>query len=84
MTPALLALADGRGTNEAHLTAIYLAKMINREMGGVLVGPWDVYDLPEEWIDAFRGLAVELPGIRAGRKRAAEAVAELKKAHGWQ
>ncbi len=84
MTAGLLSLADGSSTQEPHLTAVYLARIINREMGGALVGPWDVGELPEEWLDVFRGLSRELPAMRAGRAEVAKTVAEMKKARGWR
>ncbi|MBS4061462.1 MAG: hypothetical protein KG029_13770 [Bacteroidetes bacterium] len=33
---------------------ISLARMINRQCGGAVVAPWDVDDLPNDWLDAFR------------------------------
>lgn len=33
-----------------------LARQINEMCGGAVVAPWDVYDLPDEWLDAIAGL----------------------------
>ncbi len=80
----MLSLAEGGGTSEPHLAAVYLARMINQQLGGALVGPWDVEDLPEEWLDVFRGLSRDLPAMRAGKAQVAKTVEELKKARGWK
>jgi len=69
LTPALLSLADGQGTNEPHLAAIFQAHQINQVLGGAVVGPWDLDGLPDEWLDVFRALTVDLPGMRAGREK---------------
>lgn len=79
MTPALLCLADGQGTSEPHLAAIFQARQINQALGGAFVGPWDVDELPDEWLDAFRGLAVDLPGMREGKAKVEERLVEWRK-----
>lgn len=79
MTPALLSLADGQGTSEPHLAAIFQAKMINQVMGGAFVAPWDVDELPDEWLDVFRALAVDLPGLRAGKAQVEERLEKWRK-----
>lgn len=42
-------------TDDELLTAIFAAAALNRASGGAVVAPWDVRDLPDEWIEA--GLA---------------------------
>jgi hypothetical protein len=74
----LLSLADGQGTSEAHVAAIIQAQMINRVLGGALVAPWEVDELPNEWLDVFRAMAVELPELRQGKQRVQERLAQWR------
>jgi len=39
---------------------IATARMINMVCGAPVVTPWDVYDLPDEWIDACSAYAKAL------------------------
>jgi hypothetical protein len=43
--------------------------MINRLCGGVVISPWEVGDLPDEWLDAFRSLATQGQSIQNARAR---------------
>ena len=43
-------------TNDPILGAILLARQINRLCSGAVVAPWDVYELPDEWLTAFEGM----------------------------
>lgn len=63
------ALGSGRGTSDPVLAAFLLAKKINGAAGGVVVAPWEVDGLPEEWIDGARVLAEVVPGVQAGRQQ---------------
>lgn len=45
-----------RETNDPTLGAILMARQINHLCGGGVVAPWDVYELPEEWLTAFEGM----------------------------
>lgn len=47
--------------------------MINQYLGGANIGPWDVEELPEDIIDAFRGLVEQL-----GKYQKSEADIERK------
>ena len=40
---------------------IALASRINQASGGAVIAPWQVDDLPETWLDAFRFSVDELP-----------------------
>lgn len=42
-----------RKTDDPRLGAILLARKINDVCGGAVVAPWDVYELPDEWLDAL-------------------------------
>lgn len=33
-----------------------LARMVNEMSGGAIVTPWDVDELPDDWLDAFSEL----------------------------
>lgn len=41
-------------TANYYFRRISLARMINRQCGGAVVAPWDVDELPNDWLDAFR------------------------------
>ena len=36
------------------LGQIIMARVINEACGGAVVSPWDVYELPDEWLDTFQ------------------------------
>lgn len=79
MTRACLMLAKGKGTDEPHLVAILQAQLVNRLMGGVMVTPWNVDELPNDWLDAFDALVWELPSMREGQAKINAKLAELRK-----
>jgi hypothetical protein len=43
------------------------AQQINRTLGGLAVMPWEVDEIPDEWLAAFESLADELPQMQRGR-----------------
>ena len=45
-----------------------MAKQINR-VCGTTIGPWDVDDLPDVWLDAIGAMTGELDEIRSGLQR---------------
>jgi len=45
------------------LIRIIRAQKINQVVGGAAVMPWEVDELPEEWIDLFNGMVDELPAV---------------------
>ena len=45
------------------ITAVWLAGEINRRCGA-LVPPWEVNSLPDEWLELFEGLAIDLPDLK--------------------
>jgi hypothetical protein len=47
------------------LIRIIRAQKINRVVGGAAVMPWEVDELPDEWMDAFTGIADDLPEVTA-------------------
>jgi hypothetical protein len=58
-----------------------LARRINQAFGGPFVLPWEVADLPDEWIDTALGLTGELPALAQGRKRVEERLAKWRNGH---
>ena len=44
-------------TDHPVYSSILLAQMINQLSGGAVVTPWDVFELPDELLDAFTELA---------------------------
>ena len=43
-------------TRDPLLSSIYLSEYINRRNGGVLVTPWEVDALPDDFLDAYQAL----------------------------
>lgn len=44
---------------------IIRAQKINQVVGGAAVMPWEVDELPDEWMDAFTGMVDDLPAVTA-------------------
>lgn len=81
MTPAFLSLAEGRGTSDPILSAIWLSKRINAELGGAFVAPWDVFDLPGDWLDTLTGMTTSLPAMAEGKARVENVLERWRQAH---
>jgi hypothetical protein len=60
------------------LAAIFTAQNVNAALGGQYVTPWDVGQLPQEWVDACIALSVELPKIKTGVKEMDDFMASWK------
>jgi hypothetical protein len=58
--------------------AISQANRINRACGGVVVAPWEIDQLDDDWLEAFDGLAERLPAMQKGAKRAEQAAEEWR------
>lgn len=65
------------------LVAIWLAKVINTELGGAFVGPWDIGDLPDEWIDAIVGMATVVPRMAESKGKVEAALEAIRKKNKW-
>jgi hypothetical protein len=63
-------LSAGDGTAIPPLVNYLLAQRVNQAAGGAFVAPWDVDQLPDEWLDAAQALTDELPRMRQGRSQA--------------
>jgi len=79
MTPALLSLAEGGGTQEPLLVGFLLAQKINTAAGGAFIAPWEIGELPAEWIEAAMALNDRLPGMRQGKAKVADYLAKWRK-----
>ena len=56
MTDAGMKLWAHKQTTDPTLGAVLLARRVNLLCGGGIVAPWDVYDLPEEWLQAMEAV----------------------------
>jgi len=75
-------MSRGDGASHPLLADIELAQMINRTCGGAVIAPWQVGELPEDWLDLFRGLVVQLPQMRQARAEAQRALDEARRRNG--
>lgn len=73
-------LSRSRMTNEVLLKDVLLAKRINQVMGGVLVGPWDIRDLPDDTIDSILSLE-QLGSYQAGRQKVESVLDHWRNSH---
>lgn len=64
----MLALSRGAGAGDERVEAILLARQVNLALGGPFVAPWEVKDLPADFIDAAVGVTQRLPGFVAARQ----------------
>ncbi|NSW52210.1 MAG: hypothetical protein HPY85_06875 [Anaerolineae bacterium] len=46
-----------------------MAQMVNRMSGGAVISPWEVGELPQDWVDVFLGMTSELPTMREGFRK---------------
>lgn len=81
MTAGLLSLSAGGGTSEPPLIGYILARRINQAAGGTVVAPWEVGQLPDEWIDAATAIIEELPGMQDARAKVAERIRAWREKH---
>jgi len=42
-----------------------MAQRVNLAHQGIVIGAWDIDQLPEEWLDAMMGFVDDLPGMSA-------------------
>lgn len=60
--------ANGK-TQQEMLVQISRAQRINRAMGGIVVLPWEVDQVPDEWLMAFEALSDRLPRLEHGMQQ---------------
>lgn len=64
-------------TSNPLLVRIELAKQINR-VCGTGIGPWEVDQLPDDFIDAVRAMETDLSTMRANWQKVLEAQAKVR------
>lgn len=80
LSDALEYAARQGATDHKQLKAIQIAKLINLMSGGAVIAAWEVDQLDEEWIDAFRQLA-RLPAMRASYQAFDRKLADIRQKH---
>lgn len=58
-------MAEGRAQKHEQINAINIAKVINRYSGGAIIAPWEIDQLPDEYVATFIALADELPTMKS-------------------
>lgn len=48
---------------------MWLAKTINGFSGGAVIAPWEVEQLPEEWLDVFKAFTEDMPTMTKARAK---------------
>lgn len=61
------------------LQRISIARVINETLGGVVITPWELDQLNDEWMDVFQGLAFDLPEYKAGTQQVEDIFAKWRK-----
>jgi hypothetical protein len=56
---------------------VFLAKMVNR-VCGTAIGPWDVDELPDTFLDAVQALETDLAEMERGLAQVKEAQARIR------
>lgn len=77
LTGALLQIAKQGSTTHPLLARVFLAKMVNKTCG-TAIGPWDVDDLPEVFLDAVRALEMDLAEMERGLEQVREVQARIR------
>jgi hypothetical protein len=55
------------------------AQRINLAAGGVVIAPWELDDLPVEWLEAAEALIDDLPRLKRDLAKVEQVKNELKK-----
>ena len=71
-----------RGTPEdERIHKLGVAKIINQSLGGIVIAPWEVDDLPQDWVDFFLGINNDFPAIQARQARIAQGFRAFEENH---
>ena len=73
------AVRTGR-TGHPMLAAVSLTRLINQQCGGPVVRPWELDELPDEWIDVFLGLN-DASAVRERVERIENMFREFRRKH---
>ena len=77
-------LAKNGRTNHPLLSNIYLAQIINLQCGGAVIAPWQVDELDETTLDAFRGLVHELPTYKRAAADTENRFEKFRRQHNYR
>jgi hypothetical protein len=58
-----------------------IAQRINKAMGGAMIAPWELDELPEDWLDALMGMGTDLSNYRSGKAKVEEIFAKWRNKH---
>lgn len=64
MSGTLLEISRSGSTTDPLISQITLARIINQALGGPFIAPWEVDDLPNDFIDTVLALEMDLPEMR--------------------
>lgn len=74
-------MASGSAETTEKINAIHLARLINISSGGVVVKPWEISQLTQEWVDTFYMMAIDMPKAKAAKQKTKSLVDEIKRKH---
>ena len=77
----MLDLAAHGGTAEWPVADILAARKFNLMLGGALIAPWQLADIPDEWLMATTMLTDGLPKMRAGFSEIEMLKAKIRSQH---
>jgi len=60
---------------------MWLSKVINTQAGGPVIAPWEVEQLPEEWLELALKMATDLPEMQKARQKAQKYFEKYRKEH---
>ena len=80
MTGALLDLSRGAGPDDEILSAVLLARRINRILGGAFISPWEIGDLPEDAIESILSIE-QVPAFQSGRAKVEKSMRDWRESH---
>lgn len=66
---ALFELAQTGRTHHPLLSRVLLARAVNVTLGGGVVGPWDIDEMGEDWLEIISSLAFDLPGYQKASQK---------------
>ena len=76
-----MSLALKGTTSNQKFLAMDIANAINPQAGGAVIGPWEVDQLSQEWIDAFMAVSRDLPKMQAGMRKTQKVKDEIVASH---
>jgi hypothetical protein len=74
-------LASGGAGATEKINNIHLAKLINFASGGAVIRPWEVDQLPQEWLDTFMMMLIDMPKVKTAAQEIKTIVDDIKRNH---